>query len=218
VHRELFDTFTETGSDLCVELGMGAKHAVRGSGTISFRLESGEVLRVSNVLWVPELRRSVLSVSEIERKGYHVLFQDGQVLFVPRRSSFRSMVILGVREGKYRLRGQPMHVVTSRSKETDEEEQVGSTSGEVGGPTSSTGSKGVGISTSGEAGGPTSSTGSEGEGSSTSDEEGSPTSSVDQREPEFRGSQPSRSSREEKPPRIVQRRLDFRGGQQVQRE
>jgi hypothetical protein len=31
--RELFDTLTETGSKLCVELGMGAKHSVRGSGT-----------------------------------------------------------------------------------------------------------------------------------------------------------------------------------------
>jgi hypothetical protein len=40
------------------------------------------------------------------------------VLFMPRGSSFRSTVVLGVREG------QPMHVVTSRSRETDEEEQV----------------------------------------------------------------------------------------------
>jgi hypothetical protein len=88
-------------------------------------LESGEILRVLNVLWVPELRRSVLSVSEIERKGYHVLFRDGQVLLVPRWSSFILAVVLGVREGNlYRLRGHPMSVVTSRSRETDEEEQV----------------------------------------------------------------------------------------------
>jgi hypothetical protein len=72
--RELFDSFTETGSNLCVELGMGTKHAVRGSGIVSFNLESGEVLRMSNVLWVPKIRRSVLSVSEIERKGYNILF------------------------------------------------------------------------------------------------------------------------------------------------
>jgi hypothetical protein len=39
-----------------------------------------------------------------------------------------------------------------------------------------------------------------------------------QREPEFRGSQPSGSSREEQPPRTVQRKLDFRGSQQAQRE
>jgi hypothetical protein len=81
------------------------------------------VLRVSNVLWVPELRRSVLSVSEIEKKGYHLLFRDGQVLFVPRRSSFRSTMVLGVREGNlYRLRGQPMRAVANRSRETDEEQ------------------------------------------------------------------------------------------------
>jgi hypothetical protein len=79
-------------------------------------------------------------------------------------------------------------------------------------------SEGVGSSTSGEAGGPTSSTGSEGEGSSTSDEAGSPTVVSTQREPEFRGSQPSGSSREEQPPRTVQRKLDFRGSQQAQRE
>jgi hypothetical protein len=39
---------------------------------------------VSNVLWVLELNMSVLSVPKIEKKGYHILFQDGQVLFVPR--------------------------------------------------------------------------------------------------------------------------------------
>jgi hypothetical protein len=72
--RELFDSFTKTDSNLYVELGMRTKHAVRGSGTASFRLESGEVMRVSNVLWVPKLRRSVLSFSEIEKKGYHILF------------------------------------------------------------------------------------------------------------------------------------------------
>jgi hypothetical protein len=42
---------------------------------------------------------------------------------VPRWSIFGSTVVLGVREGNlYRLRGQPMSVVASRSRETDEEE------------------------------------------------------------------------------------------------
>jgi hypothetical protein len=47
------------------------------------------------------------------------------VLFVPKQSSFRSTVVLGVRHGNlYRLRGHPMRVVASNSRETDEEEQV----------------------------------------------------------------------------------------------
>jgi hypothetical protein len=84
---DLFESFTESDSDLYVELGMGTKHAVQGSGTLSFRMELGDVLRVTNVLWVPELRRSVFSISEIEKKGYEVLFWDGQALFMPRGSS-----------------------------------------------------------------------------------------------------------------------------------
>ena len=84
---DLFESFTESDSDLYVELGMGTKHAMQGSGTLSFQMESGDVLRVTNVLWVPELRRSVFSISEIEKKGYEVLFWDGQALFMPRGSS-----------------------------------------------------------------------------------------------------------------------------------
>jgi hypothetical protein len=75
--RELFEKFTKTDSDLCVELSMGTGNALQGSCIVSFKLESKEMLRVLNVLWVPELRRSVLSVSEIENKGYHILFRDG---------------------------------------------------------------------------------------------------------------------------------------------
>jgi hypothetical protein len=88
-------------------------------------------------------------------------------------------MVLGVRRGNlYRLRGQPMRVVTSRSRETDEEEQVAP-------PVM---------------------------------RQVAPLVVPAQREPELRGSQPSGSSREEQPPRTIQRRLDFRGGQQVQRE
>ena len=92
---------------------------------VSSQLESGEVLTMSNVLWVPKFKSVVLSVSEIERKGYHILFRDGQVLFVPRRSSFRSIVVLRVREGNlYRLRGKPMRVMASSSRETNKEERL----------------------------------------------------------------------------------------------
>jgi hypothetical protein len=34
--RELFESFTESDLDMYVELGMGTKHAVQGSGTMSF--------------------------------------------------------------------------------------------------------------------------------------------------------------------------------------
>jgi hypothetical protein len=77
-------------------------------------MESGDVLRVTNVLWVLELGRSVLSVSTIEKKGFDVLFPDGQVLIKPRGSSSDTVVVLGVRESNlYRLKGQPMRAMAS---------------------------------------------------------------------------------------------------------
>jgi hypothetical protein len=42
------------------------------------------VLRVTIVLWVLELRRGVLSISVIEKKSYEVLFEDAQVLIMPK--------------------------------------------------------------------------------------------------------------------------------------
>jgi hypothetical protein len=52
--HDLFESFTESDSGMYVELGMGTRHAVQGSGTMLFQMELGDVLRVTNVLWVPE--------------------------------------------------------------------------------------------------------------------------------------------------------------------
>jgi hypothetical protein len=71
---ELFEIFTESNSEVHLELGVGTKHAIKAFGTMPFQMESGGVLRVMNVLWVPELRRSVLSVSMIEKKGFDIVF------------------------------------------------------------------------------------------------------------------------------------------------
>jgi hypothetical protein len=89
-----------------VEIGMGTKHVVRGSKIIPFWMELGGVLRVKNVIWVPELKRSVLSVSTIEKKGFDVAFQDGKKQIRPKGSSSDEEVSFGFREKNlYRLKG-----------------------------------------------------------------------------------------------------------------
>jgi hypothetical protein len=51
--RELFESFTELDSDVYMELGMGTKHAVKGSGIVPYQMESVGVMRVMDMLWVP---------------------------------------------------------------------------------------------------------------------------------------------------------------------
>jgi hypothetical protein len=78
---------------------------------------------VTNVLWVPKLRRSVLSISAIEKKGFEVSFWNA--LFMPRGSSSDTIVVLGVGESNlYRLKGQPMRAMESSSKVAENKEQV----------------------------------------------------------------------------------------------
>jgi hypothetical protein len=46
-------SFTVSDSGMYEELGMRTRHVVQGSGAVVFQMESGDVLRVENVLWVP---------------------------------------------------------------------------------------------------------------------------------------------------------------------
>jgi hypothetical protein len=72
--RELFESFRGSNSNMYMELGMGTQHAMQGFGIVPFHMNSGGVLRVTYVLWVSELRRSMISVSMIEKKSCEVLF------------------------------------------------------------------------------------------------------------------------------------------------
>jgi hypothetical protein len=85
-------------------------------------MEPGGMLRVMNVLWVPERRISVLSVSTIEKKGFDVVFQHGHALIKPRGSSSDTTLILGVRESNlYRLKGKPMRAMVSNTMAENKE-------------------------------------------------------------------------------------------------
>jgi hypothetical protein len=72
-------------------------HAVKGVGCVRFQLESGGSLEVDEVMFVPELRVNLLSVSALEDKGYAVMFEDGQVLIRSEGATLDATVRLGIR-------------------------------------------------------------------------------------------------------------------------
>ena len=68
---------------------------------------------MTNVLWVPELKRSMISVSMIEKKVFDVAFQDGKALIITIGSSSNKATVFRVRERNlYMLKGKPMLVMT----------------------------------------------------------------------------------------------------------
>lgn len=63
---------------------------------------------MKDVLYVPGLKKNLLSISRLEKKGFRVVFVDGQVLMWPRGKTINDVVVIGVEEGGlYKLKGSP---------------------------------------------------------------------------------------------------------------
>jgi hypothetical protein len=58
------------------------------------------VLEAQDVLYVPELKKNLLSVSALEDEGFSILFQNEQALIHSEGASLNIAMSIGVREGK----------------------------------------------------------------------------------------------------------------------
>ena len=64
-HNDWYTSLRPTGDELKVSVGNGAKCPVKGVGTISFKMKEGSTRELTNVLWVPDLSRNLLSIATI---------------------------------------------------------------------------------------------------------------------------------------------------------
>jgi transposase InsO family protein len=87
-----------------VELGDKSTYPVEGFGQASIKLESGNHVHLSNVLYVPGLEKNLVSISCLEDKGNRIAFIDEKVLSWHKDSSIEYARVIGRREGNlYRL-------------------------------------------------------------------------------------------------------------------
>ena len=82
-----------------VELGDGTTYKIKGVGSTSPQLDSGTVLHIEDILYVPSLKNNLLSVVGLEDKGYKVIFMDKKVLPWEKNEKLSSTELIGVREG-----------------------------------------------------------------------------------------------------------------------
>ena len=81
---------------------------MRGSGATSLQLESKDMLHLSDVLYVPSMKRNLVSISALKDKGYKVAFLDAKVLAWHKNSSIDATIVIGVRdESMYQLSTLP---------------------------------------------------------------------------------------------------------------
>jgi hypothetical protein len=89
-YRSALTDLSERVSSQTVELGDDYTYAT------SFQLDSREVLHINDILYVPGLKKNLLSTSALEDKGFRVAFVDGRVLVWSKNSNIDSTRVIGV--------------------------------------------------------------------------------------------------------------------------
>eukprot|EP00253_Pinus_taeda_P035315 PITA_35315 len=93
--KNLFSTLEEKDLKARIEMGDDGKYCVSGRGTVMFQRENGSPLTLSNVMYVPGLKKNLVSIDMLEDKGYGVVFSLGKVFL--RHIGIRQTKQIGIR-------------------------------------------------------------------------------------------------------------------------
>ena len=77
--KESFVKISEHESPHKVKLGDDYQYPIKGSGESSYKIDSRKSMKMKDVLFVPRLKKNLLSISALDAKGIRVAFVDGQV-------------------------------------------------------------------------------------------------------------------------------------------
>ena len=84
---------------------------MKGTETVILHLSQGQVLHLQDVLYVPNLKNNLVSISAMEDKGFNVAFTDGKVLMWKKR--FKEAILIGFRvDTLYQVGGSLLAAMT----------------------------------------------------------------------------------------------------------
>ena len=67
-----------------MKLGDDYQYPIKASGEASYKLDCGKSLKMKDVLYVPGLKKNLISISVLDEKRMRVAFANGQVLMWPK--------------------------------------------------------------------------------------------------------------------------------------
>jgi len=77
--KSLFSTLEEKDLQILIEMGNDEKYSVSGVGTTILQREHGARLTLTDVKYVPGLKRNLVSIAMLEDRGYDVVYNKGKV-------------------------------------------------------------------------------------------------------------------------------------------
>ena len=89
-----------------VMLGDDSQYPIKGMGEASYKLDSGKSMKMKAVMYVLGLKKNLISISALNKKGLRVSFVDGILLMWTKGKKIDDVVEIGVEEGGlYKLKG-----------------------------------------------------------------------------------------------------------------
>jgi len=77
--KSLFITLEENDLQILIVMGNDEKYSVSGVSMVIFQREHGARITLTNVKYVPGLKRNLMSITMLEDRGYDVVFSKGKV-------------------------------------------------------------------------------------------------------------------------------------------
>jgi len=76
--KSLFSALEEKDLKMHIEMGDDGRYSVSVVGTVTFEREHGAPLTLTDVKYVPGLKKNLIAVTMLEDKGYDVAFSKGK--------------------------------------------------------------------------------------------------------------------------------------------
>ena len=115
--KKILSKLEERNSSQKVSLGDDYQYPIKGIGEPCYKLDSRNPLKMKEVLYVPSLKKDLLSISALYMKGFIVAFIDGQVLMWPKVKSIEDAIVIGEEKGGlYKLKGHSETTLVHESK------------------------------------------------------------------------------------------------------
>ena len=119
--QRIFCETLEHESPHKVKLGDDYQYPIKGSGEFSYKLDSRKSLTIKEVLFVPGLKKNLLSISALDVKGMRVASINGLVIMWPKGNTIDDAVVIGEQEGGlYKLKGHPEQALLHDTVEPSE--------------------------------------------------------------------------------------------------
>jgi hypothetical protein len=104
--RVILSCMTKKNFPQKVTLGDDYQYPIKRVGESNYKLDLGTPMKMKDVLYVLGLKNNLISISDLDKKGFRVAFVDGEVLMWPKGKTMEEAIVIGKEEGGlYNLNG-----------------------------------------------------------------------------------------------------------------